>query len=113
MTTPAHTAPAFNRKNPCMARLRHTEILSKNGSPKDTRHFELDLCGSGMTFEPGDSLAVLPANCPDLVSEVLSALGHSGEESVTDLDGKPVSLREAMTSSCAITTPAKKFLTYL
>lgn len=113
MTTPAHTAPAFNRKNPCIARLRHVEILSKNGSPKDTRHFEIDLCGSGMTFEPGDSLAVLPTNCPELVSEVLAALGHSGEEPVTDLDGRSVSLREALTSSCAITIPDKKLLTAL
>lgn len=108
-----HTAPAFNRKNPCMARLKHTAKLSKDGSPKDTRHFEIDLCGSGMTFEPGDSLAVLPTNCPDLVQEVLHALGHSGSESVTDLDGKACTLREALTASCAITIPDKKLLNAL
>jgi sulfite reductase (NADPH) flavoprotein alpha-component len=110
MSTPTHTAAAFNRKNPCMARLKHAVKLSKDGSPKDTRHFEIGLCGSGMTFEPGDSLAVLPTNCPDLVNDVLAALGHSGDESVTDLDSKPVTLREALTSSCAITIPDKKFL---
>lgn len=113
MSTPTHTAPAFNRKNPCMARLKHAVTLSKDGSPKDTRHFEFDLCGSGMTFEPGDSLAVLPTNCPDLVGDVVAALGHSGDESVTDLDGKPVTLREALTSSCAITIPDKKLLAAL
>ena len=113
MSTPTHTAPAFNRKNPCMARLKHALRLSKVGSPKDTRHFEIDLCGSGMTFEPGDSLAVLPTNCPDLVTDVLAALGHTGEESVVDLDGRAVSLREALTSSCAITIPDKKLLAAL
>jgi sulfite reductase (NADPH) flavoprotein alpha-component len=41
--------------------------LSKEGSPKDTRHFEIDLRGSGLAFEPGDSLAVLPTNDPALV----------------------------------------------
>ena len=51
--------PAFNRKNPCLARLKLARKLSADTSPKDTRHFELDLRGSGMTFEPGDSLAVL------------------------------------------------------
>jgi sulfite reductase (NADPH) flavoprotein alpha-component len=111
MSNPTHTAPAFNRKNPCLARLKHTVKLSRDGSPKDTRHFEIDLCGSGMTFEPGDSLAVLPTNCPDLVNDVLAALGHTGEESVIDLDGRTVSLREALTSSCAITIPDKKLLT--
>jgi sulfite reductase (NADPH) flavoprotein alpha-component len=93
-----------------MARLKHAFKLSKDGSPKDTRHFEIDLGGSGMTFEPGDSLAVLPSNCPDLVNDVLSALGHRGDESVTDLDGKPATLREALTFSSAITIPDKKFL---
>jgi sulfite reductase (NADPH) flavoprotein alpha-component len=111
MSTSTHIAPAFNRKNPCMARLKHAVKLSKDGSPKDTRHFEIDLCGSGMTFEPGDSLAVLPTNCPDLVNDVLAALGHTGEEHVVDLDGRAVSLREALTSSCAITIPDKKLLT--
>ncbi len=113
MSNPTHTAPAFNRKNPCLARLKHTVKLSREGSPKDTRHFEIDLRGSGMTFEPGDSLAVLPTNCPELVNEVLAALGHTGEESVVDLDSKTVTLREALTSSCAITIPDKKLLTAL
>lgn len=66
-----------------------------------------------MTFEPGDSLAVLPTNCPDLVNDVLAALGHTGEEPVIDLDSHPVTLRQALTSSCAITIPDKKFLTAL
>ena len=113
MSTPAHTPPAFNRRNPCIARLKREVVLSKNGSPKDTRHFELSLGGSGMTFEPGDSLAVLPTNCPDLVNDVLAALGHTGDEPVNDLDNNPVTLRQALTSSCAITIPDKKLLAAL
>ncbi|MBP7949314.1 MAG: sulfite reductase subunit alpha [Verrucomicrobiales bacterium] len=104
------SAPVFNRKNPCIARLKRAVKLSAETSPKDTRHFELDLAGSGMTFEPGDSLAVLPTNDPALAEEVLAALGHGGEEPVTDLDNRPVTLREALFSSCAITIPDKKFL---
>jgi sulfite reductase (NADPH) flavoprotein alpha-component len=102
--------PAFNRKNPCIARMKHAAMLSKPGSPKDTRHFEIDLCGSGMTFEPGDSLAVLPTNDPQLVEDTLAALRLTGSEPVTDLDNKPASLRDALLSSCAITIPDKKFL---
>lgn len=93
-----------------MARLKREVKLSGTGSPKDTRHYELSLGGSGMTFEPGDSLAVLPTNCPDLVNDVLAALGHSGDEAVNDLDGNATTLRQALTSSCAITIPDKKFL---
>ena len=113
MSTPAHPPPAFNRRNPCIARLKREVVLSRDGSPKDTRHFELSLGGSGMTFEPGDSLAVLPTNCPDLVNDVLAALGHTGDEPVNDLDNNPVTLRQALTSSCAITIPDKKLLAAL
>ena len=66
------TPAIYNRKNPCLARLHSAVKLSTDASPKDTRHFELDLRGSGMTFEPGDSLAVLPTNVPALVEEILS-----------------------------------------
>ena len=102
--------PAFNLKNPCLALLKRSVKLSKDGSPKDTRHYEIDLRGSGMTFEPGDSLAVLPTNCPDLVQDVLNTQGWTGDEPVEDLGKKPASLRGALISSCNIATPDKKFL---
>ena len=104
------SAAIYNRKNPCLAKLKKAVRLSAPDSPKDTRHYELDLSGSGMTFEPGDSLAVLPTNDPGLVEEVLAALGCSGDEAVNDLDAKPTTLREALISSCAITVIDKKFL---
>ena len=63
------TGVTYTRKNPCLARLKHTEILTKSGSEKDTRHFEIDLGNSGLTYEPGDSLAVLPQNDPELVEK--------------------------------------------
>ena len=103
-------APAFNLKNPCMATIKVANKLSGEGSPKDTRHFEFDLRGSGMTFEPGDSLAVLPTNCPDLVTDILHAQGWTGEEVVEDLNKKPSTLRDALTNTCNLATADKKFL---
>ena len=110
MSQPPSPAPVFNRRNPCAARIKTAVRLSSPDSPKDTRHYEISLGGSGLTYEPGDSLAVLPRNCPDLVADTLAALGASGEEPVTDLDGRAVTLREALTGSCAITIPDKKLL---
>ena len=104
------TAPAFNLKNPCLSTLKVARKLSKEGSPKDTRHFEIDLRGSGLTFEPGDSLAVLPTNCPELVSDILHAQGWTGDEAVEDLSKKPTTLREALTNTCNLATADKKFL---
>ena len=65
------TTPTFTRKNPCQARLARAQILTGAGSEKDTRHYEIDLLGSGLMFEPGDSLAVLPQNDP--------AIGRRGD----------------------------------
>lgn len=104
------TAPAFNLKNPCPATMKVARKLSREGSPKDTRHYEIDLRGSGLTFEPGDSLAVLPTNCPELVGDILKAQGWSGTEAVEDLNKKPTTLREALTNTCNLAAADKKFL---
>ncbi|MFT5106029.1 MAG: sulfite reductase (NADPH) flavoprotein alpha-component [Pseudoalteromonas tetraodonis] len=105
------TKPVFNRKNPLIAKLKKAEMLTKPGSGKDTRHYEIDLCGSGLTFEPGDSLAVLPTNCPEVVDDLLTVLGFSGEEVVPLPDKTEGPIREALINSYAITTPDKKFMT--
>ena len=60
----------YTRKNPLLARLKRAELLTRPGSEKDTRHYEIDLCGSGLTYEPGDSLAVLPQNNPAHVEKI-------------------------------------------
>ena len=48
----------YDRKNPFLAEIIGHEHLTKPGSNKDTRHFVLSLKGSGLTYTPGDSLAV-------------------------------------------------------
>jgi len=101
----------FNRKNPLIAKLTKAEMLTKPGSGKDTRHYEIDLLGSGLSFEPGDSLAILPTNCPEVVDDLLQVLGFSGEEVVPLPDGAEGPLRAALINDYAITAPDKKFLT--
>jgi len=103
-------APVYNRKNPCPARLARTEVLTKGGSEKDTRHFEIDLGDSGLSYEPGDSLAVLPQNDPELVAEMMAHLGATGEERVVNADKVETSLREALLRDCVITTVDNKLL---
>ena len=109
MSTPVK----FSRKNPCIARLKRMERLSLEGSTKDTRHIEIDLCGSGLTFEPGDSLAVQSRNCPDLVDEIIAALGADPEVTVTGPDKEEQPLRDCLLTVCAVTQPDKKFLAAL
>ena len=100
----------YSRKNPFPAKLRTNRKLTADGSAKDTRHFEIDLSGSGLAYEVGDSLGVFPTNNPALVQELLSLLGFSGEESVVDTNGQPVTLRKALTRFYVITEMDKKLL---
>jgi sulfite reductase (NADPH) flavoprotein alpha-component len=61
--------------------------LTKEGSDKDVRHVVIDLAGSGLTYEPGDSLSLATPNDPALVAHILRVLGVSGDEVVTLPDG--------------------------
>src|SRR5213078_5224102 len=103
-------APPYSRANPFPARLVVNRRLSGPESEKDTRHFELDLTEWGLSYESGDSLAVYATNDPQLVDEVIHALGASGEEEVPRQKGEPTTLREALLRDYSITQPTPKFL---
>jgi sulfite reductase (NADPH) flavoprotein alpha-component len=100
----------YSRKNPFPASLAVNRKLTADGSNKDTRHFEIDLRGSGLEYEPGDSLGILPSNDPALVEAILDALGFSGSEIVQNHDGQKVPIRGALARDFIITEPSKQFL---
>ena len=102
-------APPWSRANPFPARLKANRRLSTDESEKETRHFELDLSGWGLSFEPGDSVAVYPTNDPALVDEIIRRLGVTGDEIVpAGKTQKP--LRDALLKDYSITQPTPKLL---
>src|SRR5947207_15006190 len=103
-------AQPYSRTNPFPARMLVNRRLSGPESEKDTRHFELDLTGWGLSFEVGDSVGVYPTNDPDLVDEIIRGLGATGDEQVPRLKGEPTSLREALLRDYSVTQPTPKFL---
>src|SRR6266545_4987879 len=103
-------APRYSRANPFPAKLLVNRRLSGPESAKDTRHFELDLTGWGLSFEVGDSLAVYATNDPQLVDEIIHALGATGDEQVQRPKGEPTTFREALLRDYSITQPTPKFL---
>src|SRR5437879_6994781 len=107
---PAAVSTRYTRANPFPARMVVNRRLSGPESAKDTRHFELDLTGWGLSFEVGDSLAVYAANDPQLVDEIIHALGATGDEKVPRPKGEPTRLREALLRDYSITQPTPKFL---
>ncbi len=79
---PSPAPTLHGRKNPFAARLLRCERLNRSGSEKDTRLVALSLEGSGLAYEPGDSLGVWPRNPPETVESILTALGATGDEPV-------------------------------
>ncbi|MEW6304771.1 MAG: assimilatory sulfite reductase (NADPH) flavoprotein subunit [Verrucomicrobiota bacterium] len=100
----------WSRNHPFPARLVTNRKLNAAGSAKDTRHFEISLEGSGLSYEVGDALGVMPANCPVLVEELLATLGFKGEETVKSPAGSEVSLHEALLRHYIITQPGPSLI---
>ena len=106
----APVRPTYSKINPFPSGLLKNICLSKFGAGKEVRHFELDLDGSGLTYEPGDALGVAPLNCPALVQDILRELDCDGDESV-NLNGSDVSVHEALSRHLDITKPSNDLLT--
>ncbi|PYJ61525.1 MAG: sulfite reductase subunit alpha [Verrucomicrobia bacterium] len=100
----------YGRNHPLPARLIVNRKLNSARSAKDTRHLEISLERSGLNYEVGDALGVMPANCPALVNDLLQALGCDGEEAVSDARGREISLRQALLTSYQITQPSADLL---
>ncbi|MFP3441500.1 hypothetical protein R0K18_27605, partial [Pantoea sp. SIMBA_133] len=54
----SETNLSYSRTNPFKAEILENINLNGRGSNKETRHLELDLEGSNLVYEPGDSLGV-------------------------------------------------------
>ncbi|MDQ2621805.1 MAG: flavodoxin domain-containing protein, partial [Actinomycetota bacterium] len=74
---------AFGKKNPFDAPIIENLVLTGRGSSKETRHIELSLEESGLTYKPGDALGVVPQNDPALVSTLLDQLALAADAEVT------------------------------
>lgn len=102
---------AYSRTNPFRAEVLENINLNGRGSNKETRHLEISLEGSGITFEPGDSLGIYPENDPVLVDQLLAELNWNPEQIVTiNKQGETLSLRDALLTYFEITTLTKTLL---
>ena len=99
----------FSKSHPFPARLLKNLPLNGDGSAKEVRHYEIALGGSGLAYEVGDALGVLPVNCDALVAEVLAALGATGDEPVV-LENSVVPLRLALAQNFELGKPTSELL---
>lgn len=104
-------AVVYSRTNPYYAKVLKNINLNGPGSNKETRHLELSLEGSGLSYEPGDCLGILPENDPELVDLLINEMKwNASEEVVINKQGETLPLKEALTKYFEITLLTKKIL---
>lgn len=103
------TKSQWNAKNPYTSYLTENYILNGEGSGKETRHIVFDLGDSGLEYKAGDALGVVPICPPEIVSDLLSLGGFTGDEEVETNLG-PCSLREALTTRYEVHRVSKKWI---
>lgn len=91
---------SYTKETPFIAKLSHRILLSKNGSSKKTFHVTLDISGSNINYEEGDAIAILPSNCPKIVSRFLELSSLNGDEIINHPrkeEKQPILFKEYLT----------------
>ena len=96
-------APVVAKPRGEMTRLLASDRLTGAASGKDVRRIVLDLSGTNITYEPGDSLGVVVRNDPELVEACLTRLNAQGDDA----------LREALLAERDIARPLDRTLDLL
>ena len=105
----ALAAPAEAAPTPAVhgmpVRVLAADRLTGDASAKDVRQVRIDLSPSGLTYEPGDSIAIHAPNDPALAGRCLQALGAAGDELVPCPDGTMRTVKEAFAWQVDIARP--------
>jgi sulfite reductase (NADPH) flavoprotein alpha-component len=103
---PAGAEPGYHRDLPLLATLTSCASLTAGDTDRQVHHVVLDVRGSALAYEPGDSLGVWAQNNPEEVEIILGWLDARGSEPVTLPDGAVVSAREALTREFDLRVPS-------
>ncbi|ARF15681.1 assimilatory sulfite reductase (NADPH) flavoprotein subunit [Sporosarcina ureae] len=101
----------YSRTNPFNAEVLENINLNGRGSNKETRHVEISLEGSGLTYEPGDSVGIFPTNNSDLIDEIIKVGDWNAEETVEiNSQGERRALRIALLNHLEVTVLTRPLL---
>lgn len=84
----------YSKKNPFPSPVLRNTNLNGPGE-KQTHHVELSLDGSGLEYEVGDALGVIPTNIPEVVDEIIANLPFKASD-VPIPSGGEAPLRDAL-----------------
>lgn len=106
---PEEKGAVYSRKNPFSATVIDKVKITGRDSDKEVYHVEISLEGSGITYEPGDSVGILANNPPELVDAILVQTGLDGNEKVSLKDGE-FSFGNALSDRLEITVLTREVL---
>ena len=111
---PAFTSSIeYGKKNPFPAETTEKVVLNGEGSSKETLHVEFSLVASGLSYEPGDALAVIPVNAPEMIKDIIQAAKLTGNEEVEVKNAGRKLLADALREDYDITALSRAVLTKL
>ncbi len=113
VTPPMTSAVEYGKKNPFPAEVIDSVVLNGEGTSKETLHLEFSLTASGLAYEPGDALAVLPVNAPDMVKAMIQAAKLTGNEEIEVKNVGRKLLADALREDYDITAISRAVLTKL
>lgn len=99
----------YSKANPFLASIKERYSLCSENSQKNTFHVSLDITGSELRYEVGDSIAILPRNPSSIVEKILSTLGVD-TDLVADRHGAKRPLVQMLYSYLNISQPSRKLV---
>jgi len=104
----------YDKDNPFLAKITERYLLNAPGGDKETIHCVIDLSGSGLQYEAGDSIGIYCENDPVIVRQILDALGFTGKEPVMlpKMD-EPIDIFTALLDKLSLAQPTRKFMEFL
>lgn len=106
--SPGGVAATYSRSHPFQAEVLESQPLNTQDSDKQTLHVELSLEESGLEYNPGDAVGIVPQNDPVYVDELLAALRLDGEAPFEE--GRQ--LRDALLNDFEVATLTRPFLNH-
>lgn len=88
----------YSKDQPYEAKVIDNTVLTAPEATREVRHLSLSLAGYGESYEPGDSLVIIPENAPSLVNKLIHVLGWEADTTVQiSKDAETITVKEAFT----------------
>lgn len=101
----------YNKLNPFFASIKERYCLCSRDSNKKVFHVALDLKGSGLSYNVGDSIGIYPTHHDELVDRTLKAMRAIGTEIVLHKHTEATTtLRDFLSNKANITNVSRKLL---